>query len=118
MPVRRNPLAVVAAIGTAALVHDRPGRLGVRFDGPGVLLGACGIAGVSGAVPHFTGNAVLLPTAVVLLAAFVWWQTRTSGDPASPSGVRPQAHIGYFLATALANVGAFALLVAMGLLHY
>ncbi|MFB7542057.1 MFS transporter [Streptomyces zaomyceticus] len=112
------PLAVVAAIGTAALVHDRPGRLGVRFDGPGALLGACGVAGVSGAVPHFTGNAVLLPTSVVLLAAFVWWQSRDAGDPASPSGVKPQAHIGYFVATALANVGAFALLVAMGLLHY
>ncbi|MCX5380320.1 MFS transporter [Streptomyces sp. NBC_00091] len=106
------PFAVIAVIAAAALVHDRPGRIGVRFDGRGVLLGAGGIAGVSGAVPHFTGIVMLLPTAVILLAAYVWWQTRTTGALASPSGVKAQAHVGYFLAIALANIGAFALLVA------
>lgn len=109
------PFAVAAAIGAAALVHDRPGPIGVRFDGRGVLLGATGIAGISGAVPHFTGQEVFqLPTAGILLAAFVWWQTRTAGALASPSGVKAQAPVGFLLATALANVGVFALLTAMG----
>ncbi|MDV5143728.1 bifunctional serine/threonine protein kinase/MFS transporter [Streptomyces sp. SBC-4] len=112
------PLAVVAVIGAAALVHDRPGRIGVRFDGLGVLLGAGGIAAVSGAVPHFTGHVILLPTAGVLLAAFVWWQTRTTGALASLSGVKAQAHVGYFLAMALASVGVLALLESVGHLYY
>ncbi|MFJ4779221.1 MFS transporter [Streptomyces sp. NPDC088762] len=112
------PFALVAAIGVAALVHDRPGRTGMRFDGLGVLFGAVGIAGISGAVPTFTGQFLELPIAGILLAAFVWWQTRTAGALASPSGVRVQAHIGYFVATALAYVGVVALLMAVGDLYY
>ncbi|MFH9727585.1 MFS transporter [Streptomyces sp. NPDC017254] len=111
------PFALVAVIGVATLVHDRPGRVGVPFDGRGVLLGAAGILGMSGAVPHFTGEVMLLPTAGILVAAFVWWQTRTTDPLASPSGVKAQAHIGYFLATALVNVGTVALLSASGQ-HY
>ncbi|MEU8893963.1 MFS transporter [Streptomyces sp. NPDC048442] len=107
------PFAAVAVIGAAALVRDRPGRIGVRFDGLGVLLGAAGIAGISGAIPHFTGQEFQLPTAGILLAAFVWWQTRTPGTLASPPGIEgTRAHVGYFLAMALANVGVYALLVA------
>ncbi|UQX00887.1 bifunctional serine/threonine protein kinase/MFS transporter [Streptomyces sp. RerS4] len=105
---------VIAAIAATLLVHDRPGRIGVRFDGRGVLLGAGGIAAVTGAVPHFTGYVILLPAAGILLAAFVWWQTRTNGALASPSGVGAQAHVGYLPAMALANVGTWALLAAMG----
>ncbi|MFF3319992.1 MFS transporter [Streptomyces sp. NPDC003035] len=113
------PFAVVAVIGAAALVHDHPGRIGARFDLLGVLLGTGGIAGISGAVPHFTGQAVILPpTAVILLVAFVWWQTRTAGALASPSGIKVPAPLGYFLATVLANAVVFALLVAMGVYHY
>ncbi|MFD3943222.1 MFS transporter [Streptomyces sp. NPDC058579] len=113
------PFAVGAVIGAATLVHDRPGRIGARFDGLGVLLGAVGIAGVSGAVPHFTGQAViLLPAAVILLVAFVWWQTGTAGALAAPSGVKAQAPVGYFAALALANVGVVALLTATGLHWY
>ncbi|MGO4633068.1 hypothetical protein AB4225_19340 [Streptomyces sp. 2RAF24] len=98
----------------AALVRDRPGPLGVRVDGLGVLLGAAGIAGISGAIPHFTGQEEFqLPAAVILLAAFVWWQTRPTGALASPSGIAAaRPHIGYLLTTALANVGVYALLVS------
>jgi hypothetical protein len=113
------PFAVVALIGAATLVHDRPGRIGARCDLLGVLLGTVGIAGISGAVPHFTGQAVILPpTAVILLVAFVWWQTRTAGALASPSGIKVPAPMGYFRATVLANAVVFALLVAAGVYHY
>ncbi|MFD8009489.1 MFS transporter [Streptomyces sp. NPDC058955] len=111
------PFAVAAAIATAALVPDRPGRIGLRFDGPGVLLGAAGVAGVSGAVPHFTGQVVLLPTAVLLLAAYAWWQTRTVGALAAPPGTRAQAPVAYLLATALTGVGVTVLLTAAGYIH-
>ncbi|MEU6934977.1 MFS transporter, partial [Streptomyces sp. NPDC046374] len=108
------PFAAVAVIGVAALVRDRPGPLGVRVDGLGVLLGAAGIAGISGAIPHFTGQEEFqLPAAVILLAAFVWWQTRPTGALASPPGIAAaRPHIGYLLTTALANVGVYALLVS------
>ncbi|GAA3091462.1 hypothetical protein GCM10017562_73290 [Streptomyces roseofulvus] len=111
------PFAVGAAIAAAASAHDRPGRLGLRFDGPGVLFGAAAVAGVSGAVPHFTGQIVLLPTAVLLLAVYAWWQTRTAGALAAPPGTRAQAPVGYLLATALTVVGVAVLLQAAGFVH-
>ncbi|MFI8327183.1 MFS transporter [Streptomyces sp. NPDC085529] len=111
------PFAVGAAIAAAASAHDRPGRLGLRFDGPGVVLGAAAVVGVSGAVPHFTGQIVLLPTAVLLLAAYAWWQTRTAGGLAAPPGTRAQAPVGYLLATALTDVGVAVLLHAAGIVH-
>ncbi|MEU9851805.1 MFS transporter [Streptomyces sp. NPDC047974] len=108
------PFAVTAAIAAAALVRDRPGRIGLRFDGLGVLLGAAGVTGVSGAVPHFTGQVVLLPTAVLLLAAYAWWQTRTAGTLAAPPGTRAPAPVGYALATALTNLGVGVVVLLMG----
>ncbi|MFF8608252.1 MFS transporter [Streptomyces sp. NPDC015346] len=111
-------LAVVAAIGAATQVHDRPGRIGAPFDGLGVLFGAAGVVGISGAVPHFTGQALILPPAAgVLLVAFVWWRTGTAGALAPPSGIPSRAPVPYFLVTALATVGVVALLAAMGYLH-
>ncbi|MBT2449278.1 MFS transporter [Streptomyces sp. ISL-43] len=113
------PFALIAVIGTATLVHDRPGRTGARFDVMGVLLGSCGIAalayGLSPANPFFRSieALILLLTGVTLLAAFLWRQTRTAGALAPPSGVRAQAPVGCFLATALANVAGVALLTTM-----
>ncbi|MEU2506487.1 bifunctional serine/threonine protein kinase/MFS transporter [Streptomyces sp. NPDC007863] len=111
------PFAVTAAIAAAVLVRDRPGSIGLRFDGRGVLLGAAGVVGVSGAVPHFTGQAILLPAAVLLLTAYVWWQTRTAGALAAPPDTRAPAPVGYVLAAALTNVGVVVLLMATGQLH-
>ncbi|MFJ6799095.1 MFS transporter [Streptomyces sp. NPDC091268] len=112
------PFAVIALVLAARLAHDRPGRIGVPFGGPGVLFGTAGIAGVSGALPYFTGNVIVLPAAGVLLAGFVWWQTRTSGALVSPSGVASRAPLGCFLAPALANVGAVVMLMALGYIRY
>nr|WP_240981827.1 MULTISPECIES: bifunctional serine/threonine protein kinase/MFS transporter [unclassified Streptomyces] len=110
------PFAVTAAIATAALVRDRPGRIGLRLDGRGVLLGAAGVAGVSGAVPHFTGHVILLPAAALLLASYVWWQTRTAGTLTAPPDTPSQAPVGYLLAAALTDVGVTVLLMAAGYL--
>ncbi|RSS37701.1 MFS transporter, partial [Streptomyces sp. WAC08241] len=107
-------LAVVALVGAAVLVRGRPGRTAVRPDGLGVLCGALGIAAISGAVPHFTGNEVLLPAAGVLVAAFVWRRTGTSGAPGPSSGGGGRAHAGFFVAAALANVVAALLYTALG----
>ncbi|MEW5659826.1 bifunctional serine/threonine protein kinase/MFS transporter [Streptomyces cinereoruber] len=110
------PLALAVVIAVAVLVHDRPGRVGLRFDGPWVLLGAAGIIGIGGAVPYFEGHLLLVPVAGVLLAAFVWRQTRTAAALATPPG--PGAPRGSFLAAALANALAAVLLMAVGLLHF
>ncbi|MEW2136396.1 MFS transporter [Streptomyces sp. NPDC005409] len=109
--------AAIALVAVARLVHDRQGRVGVPFNGIGVLLGAAGIAVVSGALPH-TGSSVVLPAAGIVLAGFVWWQTRAMGGLASPSGVKSQAPIGSFLATALANAGVVALLMGLGYIYH
>ncbi|MYV66470.1 MFS transporter [Streptomyces sp. SID2131] len=107
-------LAVVALVGAAVLVRGRPGRTAVRPDGPGVPCGALGIAAISGAVPHFTGNEVLLPAAGVLVAAFVWRRTGTTGSPGPSSGGGGRAHAGFFVAVALANVVAALRYTALG----
>ncbi|MFJ4870805.1 MFS transporter [Streptomyces sp. NPDC088757] len=105
--------AVVALVGTAVLVRGRPGRTAVRFDGLGVLWGALGIAAISGAVPYFTGSEFLPLAAGVLVAAFVWRQTGTTGALGPSSGVRVRAHAGYFVAVALANAVAGLLYTAL-----
>ncbi|MFE6225559.1 hypothetical protein [Streptomyces sp. NPDC057854] len=112
------PFAVAAAVAVAVLAYDRPGRAGLRFDGWGVLLGAAGVVGVSGAVPHFTGHVVLLPAAVLLLAAYLWRQARTAGALGSPPGERVQVPGGAVVATAVVNVGVVVLLMATGHLPY
>ncbi len=112
------PFAVAAAVAVAVLAYDRPGRAGLGFDGWGVLLGAAGVVGVSGAVPHFTGHVVLLPAAVLLLAAYLWRQARTAGALGSPPGERVQVPGGAVVATAVVNVGVVVLLMATGHLPY
>lgn len=77
------PIAVVAVIGAFALLHDRPGHADARLDVPGVVLGCGGLValvyGFSEAQPRGWTDPLVLALfglAVVLLAAFVWWQTR------------------------------------------
>ncbi|MGW8353381.1 MFS transporter [Streptomyces wedmorensis] len=113
------PLVLVAVVGTATQVHDRPGRLGARVDVPGVLLGFGAIAAAGGAVPHFTNQEVVLPLATgILVTAFVWWQTKTAGALAPLPGDDVRAPAGYVLATALIGGGAGFLLAATGHGYY
>ncbi|MFE2323780.1 MFS transporter [Streptomyces sp. NPDC059385] len=108
-------LAVGAAIATAKLAHDRPGRIGARSDTLAILLGCGGIIASSWVIPYFENRTIILPpVAAVLLVAFVWQQTRSASALAAAPGSAPQPPIGYFLATALTGLGAFGLLMAMG----
>ncbi|MFD9451846.1 MFS transporter [Streptomyces sp. NPDC059985] len=116
------PFVVIAVIGVAALVQDHPGSTGARVDLPGVLLGSGGVAalvyGLSPDVLYGWGALSLLAIGGILVAAFVWRQTRTAGALTAPSGSSVQVPVGYLLTVALANVGAVALLTALGWYHY
>ena len=77
------PIAVVAVVGAAILLHDRPGHRDVKLDVPGVILGCGGLVavvyGFSEAEPRGWSDSLvlgLLAGGVVLLAAFVLWQTK------------------------------------------
>ncbi|MFI7011631.1 bifunctional serine/threonine protein kinase/MFS transporter [Streptomyces sp. NPDC050145] len=85
-------LAVLALLGTAKLVHDRPRRTVPRFDLPGVLLG-CGAVtaleyGLWNALAPSDDSPVLLPLlgGGALLLAFVWRQVKAA-DPLIPAYV-------------------------------
>ncbi|WP_329274590.1 MFS transporter [Streptomyces sp. NBC_00691] len=113
------PLALVAVVGTATQVRDRTVRLGAPFDVPGVLLGFGAIAAVGGAVPYFTNQEVVLPLASgILMAAFVWWQTRTAGVLAPLPGGEARAPAGYVIATALVGIGVGFLVATTGHGYY
>ncbi|MFD5766349.1 MFS transporter [Streptomyces sp. NPDC127049] len=112
------PLALIALLGVATSVHDRPGRTGARLDAPAALLGALGVIAVSGAVPHFTGERVLLPLAGVLLSAYVWRQTRTAALSSTPPDPASRAPAALLVAAALANTGVAVFLITTGYLHH
>ncbi|MFJ8128570.1 hypothetical protein [Streptomyces hydrogenans] len=109
------PFALTALIGVAVLVQDRPNGVRTRFDGRGLLLASVGVAGISGAVPHFRGASLIVSrAAALLLVVFVWWQTRPAEDLAVPSGSGPQAPVAALLVLAVVNVGVAAVLSFMG----
>ncbi|MCJ1676423.1 MDR family MFS transporter [Streptomyces sp. APSN-46.1] len=111
------PIAVIALIGALTLLHDRPGRTGAaRLDVLGVLLGSGGIAaltyGISEVQPRGWSDlltVVPLAAGVVLLVAFLWWQTRTSSPLLAPYVVKDPTRVGCLLALLLAGVGFLAL---------
>ncbi|MFF0746446.1 MFS transporter [Streptomyces sp. NPDC004111] len=113
------PFAVVAAIGAATVVHERPGPVRAFFDGRGVLLGAAGVIGISGAVPHFTHGPVVLPLlSVVLLVAFVWWSPGTAGALDPLPGGTSRAPVAHLLVLALTGLAVAGVLIAMGHPHF
>lgn len=117
------PVAVVAVIGGLTLLHGHPGRLGrpgTHLDVRGAALGCGGLVavvyGFSEAQPRgWTDPLVLSLFAVgaVLLAAFVWWQTRARHPllPLHIVGERDRA--GCFVTMALAVVGMFGMFLFM-----
>ncbi|MFD8548868.1 MDR family MFS transporter [Streptomyces sp. NPDC059649] len=109
------PLALLAVIGTATLVHDRPLRAR-RLDAPGLLLGSAGIFALIYGF-HETGSRgwwdllvlALLAVGIVLLLAFVLWQNRTADPLLPPYVTKDRTRIGAFLTLFLTGAGGLAL---------
>ncbi|MEV7244066.1 DHA2 family efflux MFS transporter permease subunit [Streptomyces sp. NPDC093248] len=114
------PIAVVAVLGAFALLHDRPGHREARLDVPGVLLGCGGLVaivyGFAEAEPRgWTDPLViaLFASGAVLLAVFVWWQTRAPSPLLPLHIVRDRNRAGCFLTMMLAVIGMFGLFLFM-----
>ncbi|MDI3407357.1 MFS transporter [Streptomyces sp. B-S-A6] len=115
------PIALVALLGAFAVLRDhRPADTGARLDVRGVLLGCGGLValvyGFSEAQPRgWTDPWVLalFAAAVVLLVAFVWWQTRAPSPLLPLHLLRNRNRAGCFLTMALATIGLFGVFLFM-----
>ncbi|MFD3619356.1 MFS transporter [Streptomyces sp. NPDC058676] len=114
------PIAAVAVFGALVLLHDRPGHTGARLDIPGVLLGCGGLLaivyGFSEAEPRGWTDPLVLglfAAGVVLLATFVWWQTRAPKPLLPLHVIKDRNRAGCFLTMGLAVVGMFGLFLFM-----
>ncbi|MDH6609069.1 EmrB/QacA subfamily drug resistance transporter [Streptomyces sp. SAI-208] len=114
------PIAVTAVFGALALLHDRPGHAGARLDVPGVLLGCGGLVaivyGFSEAQPRGWSDPLvvaLIAGGVVLLAGFVWWQSRAPHPLLPLHIVKDRNRAGCFLTMGLAVIGMFGLFLFM-----
>ncbi|MFD7029829.1 MDR family MFS transporter [Streptomyces sp. NPDC059917] len=110
-------LSVIVLVGVLSLVHDRRGGAAARPDPLGVLLGSAAFAALSyGLLGNQPSGWVLTPLVlillvggVLLLVAFLWWQSRA----ANPLFPVDRNRVGAFLAMALAGIGLFTLFVAL-----
>ena len=114
------PIAIAAVFGALALLHDRPGHAGVRLDVPGAVLGCGGLVaivyGFSEAQPRGWADPLvlaLLGAGVVLLTAFVWWQTRAPVPLLPLHIIKNRDRAGCFLTMGLAVIGMFGLFLFM-----
>ncbi|GAB7033958.1 MFS transporter [Streptomyces sp. NPDC021749] len=110
------PLAVIAVIGVATLVHDRPLRARRRLDAPGLLLGSSGIValvyGFQQTGPRGWADLLVLAlfaVGVVLLLAFALWQRRTSDPLLPPYATGDRTRLGALLTLFLTGAGTLAL---------
>ncbi|MFF8591415.1 MFS transporter [Streptomyces sp. NPDC015220] len=114
------PIAVAAVIGAVILLHDRPGHSEAKLDIPGVILGCGGLVavvyGFSEAEPRGWSDSLvvsMLVGGVVLLAAFVFWQTKAK-HPLLPLRILADRNrAGCFLTMGLATIGMFGLFLFM-----
>ncbi|MFJ9853119.1 MDR family MFS transporter [Streptomyces sp. NPDC101150] len=110
------PLAVIAVIGAATLVHDRPLRTGRRLDAPGLLLGSGGIVALVHGL-HETASRgwndllvlALFAAGIALLVAFAASQRKAADPLLPPYLTRDRNRLGAFLTLSLAGAGTFAL---------
>jgi EmrB/QacA subfamily drug resistance transporter len=114
------PIAIAAVLGALALLHDRPGHAGARLDVPGVLLGCGGLVaivyGFSEAESRGWTDPMVLSlfaAGAVLLAVFVWWQSRAPMPLLPLHIIRDRNRAGCFLTMALAVIGMFGLFLFM-----
>ncbi|MET9919855.1 bifunctional serine/threonine protein kinase/MFS transporter [Streptomyces sp. NPDC006435] len=122
-------VAVLVVIGAAALVHDHPARTSARLDLPGLLLGSGAllalVLGLDRARvehgPDMTTSGgwtdlptlLLLAAGVLLLAAFVKWQTGSSGSLLPQSFLMDRNRLGALLALASLGLGTFAVILIL-----
>ncbi|MFD0252692.1 MFS transporter [Streptomyces sp. NPDC127113] len=114
------PFAVAAVIGAYTLLRDRPGHGDARLDVPGVLLGCGGLValvyGFGEAQPRGWSDPLVLAlfaVAVVLLAAFVWWQTRAPMPLLPLHIIRDRNRAGCMVTMMLAVIGMFGMFLFM-----
>lgn len=107
-------IALLAVVGALTLLKDRAGAKGAHLDIPGVVLGSGGIVaivyGFSRAESDgWTSAEVLavLSIGIALLAAFTWWQTKSS-DPLLPLHIIGERNRGgSVIVMALTTIGLF-----------
>ncbi|MET8167810.1 MFS transporter [Streptomyces sp. NPDC005329] len=114
------PIAVVAVFGALVLLHDRPGHTEVRLDVPGAVLGCGGLVaivyGFSEAEPRGWTDPLVLGLfagGIVLLTAFVWWQTKARVPLLPLHIIKDRNRAGCFLTMGLAIIGMFGLFLFM-----
>ena len=108
------PIALAALLGAPAFLRDRSGRRGGHLDVPGALLGCGGLValvyGFSEAEPRgWTSPSVLtlLVAGVILLGAFVWWQSRAASPLLPLRIVKDRVRAGSLATMGLATIGMF-----------
>ncbi|MZD53751.1 MFS transporter [Streptomyces sp. SID5606] len=115
------PFAITAVIGAYALLRDRPGTGdGARLDVRGAVLGCGGLVslvyGFSEAQPRGWVDPLVLSLfalAVVLLAAFVWWQARAPMPLLPLHIIRDRNRAGCMVTMMLAVIGMFGMFLFM-----
>jgi len=124
------PIAALASVGAFLIVRESRASGSTRYDVPGALLSTLGLVSL---VYGFTKaesdgwsaavTIVLLAVAVVLLATFVFVETKTSHPLLPLRVVRDRNRGGAFLASLLTGAGLFAMFVFLSyylqsVLHY
>lgn len=109
------PLAVIAVIGTMALIPSNAGDRSARLDVPGSILSVGGLVGLvyglaNAEVEGWGAGLTIVPivAGVVLLAVFAYVETKVA-DPLLPLGVLLDRNRGgSFIGLAMSGAGMFA----------
>jgi EmrB/QacA subfamily drug resistance transporter len=124
------PIAGLATVGAVLVVRESRAGGSTRYDVPGAVLSTLGLVslvyGFTKAASDGWGSTAtitLLVAAGVLLAAFVFVETKTSHPLLPLRVVRDRNRGGAFLASLLTGAGLFAMFVFLsyylqGVLHY
>ena len=124
------PIAGLATVGAVLVVRESRAGGSTRYDVPGAVLSTLGLVslvyGFTKAASDGWGSTTtitLLVAAGILLAAFVFVETKTSHPLLPLRVVRDRNRGGAFLASLLTGAGLFAMFVFLsyylqGVLHY
>jgi len=120
------PVAVIALVAAIPLVHESKAHGNTRYDVPGAILATAGLGALvygftEAAKPHgastngWSAPSTIgwLTAAAVLLAAFVWWEARTS-NPLLPLRVITDRNRGTtYLVSILVGAGLLGMFLFM-----